>query len=198
MKKKILSLLVAGVVALGTAMPASATSTQVIQGATGQTETNASVKVNGTVMNQDNIDQSGKIHVEMPTAMAFTVYKDGSFDAPAFKIDNKGNEEINVGVASFQETKVNSGITVVASEGDLTQKDRSHVHLTLRGNTGNSVNLGNLSDDVLATIAEGGSATIQLEGKVGKGSEKTDSNQDVNANGADETFNLVFKISKQN
>lgn len=193
MKKKILSLLVAGVVALGTAMPASA---DVIQGDKGASSTNANVTVTGTVNKGNNEAPAGRIQVEMPTQLSFTVMGDGTLNAVPFNIQNRGEDAVKVTVASFSETNTSGGITLNNDDSGLDSKDRANVYLTLKGDNSSSVVLKSTGTDtstVLATIEKDATKTITLEGKAGK---DKSSNTNLESNGTDEVFNLVFKIAK--
>lgn len=190
MKKKFLSLLMAAAVVATTAVPAHATS-QTITGDDTQTY-DANVTVTGTVTTVDGTAPAGKIQVEVPTTLSFTVDQAGNFTAPTYTISNKSAEAVSVSVGSFKETNVGGGITLVEKTGDLTGLDRANVKLTLRGNEA-EVDLASVDTNVvISTIESNNSDNIQLVGEAGTAAQLVD----VDDNGASEDFNLVFKIKK--
>ena len=203
MKKKLLSLLMAGAVVAGTTMPAFAATTQTINGLD-SAELKADVTVTGTVLDQNGSAPAGRLQVEVPTALSFTVDNQGRLTAGSFTINNQSQSAIDVKVGSFQETKtgsgVNAGITLNPNIDDFDKKDRSNICLVLRHNTTDVILEHGLQDEDLVKIDGGKSATVQVLGAAG--TSKTDAategnrNTDVDTNGVDETFNLVFKITK--
>ncbi|MCF0148583.1 MAG: hypothetical protein HUJ77_09315 [Clostridium sp.] len=190
MKKKVLSLLMAAAVVATTAIPAHAQTYEA-----NDTETiDANVTVTGTVSTVDGIAPSGKIQVEVPTTLSFTVDQASNFKAPTYTIANKSSVAVSVSVGSFKETDVNGGITLHETMDSPESLDRANVKLTLKGNT-SEVNLANVNtNEVISVIAEGNSDTIQLLGQAGTATQSGD----VDDNGASEDFNLVFKIKKHN
>ena len=200
MKKKLLSLLMAGAVVAGSSVQAFAATTQTVDGLDSAT-LDAPVKVTGVVHDQNGSAPSGRLQVEVPTALSFTVDNQGRLSAGNFTINNKSQCAIDVKVGSFQETKtgsgVNAGITLNDNIDDFNIKDRSNVCLVLRHNTTDVILKHGLQDEDLVKIDGGKSATVQVLGAAGtaKASGST-TNPDVDTNGVDETFNLVFKITK--
>lgn len=196
MKKKLLSLLMAGAVVAGTTMPAYA---QTYQANDSQT-INASVTVTGMVDNAQGIAPSGKIQVEVPTALSFTVDNQGRLTAGNFTISNKSQSSIDVKVGSFQETKLagstDPGITLHDNITNFKTLDRSNVVLVLRHGSTDVILQHGMSETPLVTIAGGKSENVQVLGTAGTATAGT--NQDVDKAGASETFDLVFKISKHN
>lgn len=151
------------------------------------------VKVTGTVTKADGIAPAGKIQVEVPTSLAFSVDQAGNFKAPTFTIKNESSVDVLVYVGSFKETKVNDGITIQPLSKDLTSLDRSNVHLYLSGDQ--QIDLGEVitTEKHLTEVQAANTKNIQLLGEAGKASGTT-----VDINGASEKFNLVFKIKKKN
>lgn len=194
LRKKLLSLGLAGAMVAGVAMPASA---QTITGDDTKT-LDANVTVSGTVTKSDGTAVAGKLQVEVPTSLTFAVDKAGNFDAPTFTITNQSSSAIDVSVGSFRETIASGGITVQPKVTALNDKDRSNVHLRLMGDQ--EIDLGGAinPDEVLSTISAGNSSQIQVLGAAGqKVIDASDSSApDVDKNGAAEDFNLVFKIKK--
>lgn len=191
MKKKLLSLLMAAAVVAGVGVPAHA---QIYEANESDT-IDANVTVTGTVRNQDGVAPGGKLMVEVPTTLSFTVDQNGSFTVPTYTIKNRSSVGVQVAVGSFKETVPNGGITLHDNESALATKDRSHIVLTLRGNAGD-VKLveGVAGGTVISEINPSDSDNIVLTGKAG--STASSPGTGVDANGATEDFNLVFKIKK--
>lgn len=157
------------------------------------TETlDANVTVTGNITKADGTIANGKIQVEVPTSLVFSIDQNGNFKGTVFNIKNYSDTEISVSVGQFKETKANSGITVRPLTESLTDKDRSNVHLYLQGD--NLVDLGGeiSMNNELVAIPASDSKSVQLLGSAGKGS-----GTEVDENGASEEFNLVFKIKKR-
>ena len=191
MKKKLLSLLMAGAVVAGSTVPAFAQTyidddTQTIE---------APVTVSGTVSNQTGGAPAGKIQVEVPTRLTFTVDQKGNFKAAQYSIKNSGSEPVQVLVGDFQETNTKGGITLKEHGDNIDTLDRSNIKLALKGNI-SYVDLADMqtyADTKISEIPAGGTDSIQLLGAAGKG---TSSGNGVDQNGASEDFNLIFKIKK--
>lgn len=189
MKKKLLSLLMAGAVVAGSSVQAFA---QTYQAAESQT-IDANVTVTGTVDNAQGIAPAGKIQVEVPTTLSFTVDKDGQFDAAQYTISNKSQTKIQVLVGSFKESNPTGGITLVEHGQPLTGKDRSNVKLALVGNEGH-VDLAKVDTTQKISVIDGGNTdSIQLLGAAG---DNLSGSNPVDQSGASEDFQLVFKIKK--
>lgn len=189
MKKKLLSLLMAGAVVAGSSVQAFA---QTYQAAESQT-IDANVTVTGTVDNAKGIAPAGKIQVEVPTTLTFTVDKDGQFDAARYTISNKSQSSIQVLVGSFKESKIGGGIELVRHGDSLDAEDRSHVKMALVGNEGyvDLADVATKANSPISIIAGGDTDNIQLLGAAGK-----QSGGAVDKDGATEDFELVFKIKK--
>ncbi len=214
MKKKFLGLALAAAIALpATGVYAAETASQnvgyknVESDRANDTETSTTIDVNGEVLNANN--QSGKIQVEIPTAMAFTVRANSTVDGPDYKVTNLGSNSIDISVSSFepdagsnifiktaeeieQDTTTASG---VASNAKLT---RNYVSLTLNGSGGKKVDLGAVNQGVastnkeLATIAPSGVETITLTGAAGIKPDESG----IDKTGTNGSFKLAFKITK--
>jgi len=194
MKKKFLGLAMAAMVAL----PASSAyaAPNVIMGENG-TQTH-SVTVSGAVKSSTGQLPEGRIEVELPTAMAFTVHEDSSLTAPTYSVKNTGSVGVKVEVANFQKT--GGGITV-KKKTDFDQEkdslDRSNIYLQLNGNVGGAdktIDLGNLADEhdkKILTVAAATDGVITLTGEAGK-----QKSGNVETSGASGEFSLIFKIQK--
>ena len=192
MKKKLLSLLMAGAVVAGATVPAYAQTQTYTKNDTETIE--ADVTVSGTIKNKDGNAPAGKIQVEVPTKLSFTVDQNGNFTAVQYSIKNSGSEAVQVLVGDFTESNPRGGITLKGHGENMDSLDRSNVQLALKGNTGYvDLSAVNTSQQI-SIINPGASDSIQLLGAAGK--DKTASHA-VEKNGASEEFNLVFKIKKQ-
>ena len=214
MKKKFLGLALATMVAMpatGVYAAGSTTTTQNSQTITstnvGDTEASADVEVNGEVLTQAN--ESGKIQVEIPTAMTFAVTANSKIEGPRYEINNLGADEIEVSVSSFTQSDGNmtihtaDEITADSQSGSSSANlNRSHVSLILNGNSkGNAktVDLGKVANGELsldsqkqvATIASKTKQTITLTGAAGIKTDET-----IDKSGTSGNFNLSFKIKK--
>lgn len=198
MKKKLLTLVLAATMMVGTAVTASATS-QTVDFTAASGSTTSDVVIDGTIVKGNGSAPAGKIQVEVPTQMAFLVDKTGTIASTSYTVENKSDSPINVSVANFKKRNtVNSKINLLSKdESNMDNKDRSNIKLYLVGDSASKiVDLGDFSNTVnkdLATIAANSMTTITLEGDAGK---DTSGSKDIDQNGASEQFDMVFKIAK--
>ena len=150
------------------------------------------VKIDGVVSKSDGTIPSGRIQVELPTAMSFSVDQDGNFISADYTINNKSSVPISVYVSEFRDSN-NGGIKVKEIEEDISNLDRSNLHLALIGNDNKYVDLGKIITipKLLLTINTQSSSLVQLLGEAGKGSVV-----DVDEHGVSDEFTLVFRIKK--
>lgn len=214
MKKKFLGLALAAAVALPATSAYAANDTQSIEMGKNDTK-NVTVPISGTIRNKQGQAPEGRIEVELPTKMAFTVDEDGNLPNTTYTIQNRSQEvSIDVSVASFSggstATEGGSDGIKLHQSGTVTghreEKYRNEVELKLTNaqDASKSVDLGNfqnISDEnqkLLATVKSGQTNSIVLSGVAGKklsngvGSGSTD----VDSKGTSEDFNLVFSIKK--
>lgn len=212
MKKKFLGLAMAAMVA----MPATGVyaAQDTIETTNGDTKTieavdpannsiGTTVDVNGQVLNSEN--KSGKIQVEIPTAMAFTVKANSTIDGPEYNVRNLGSDSINISVSAFERV-AGSDINIKTKEeienDESTQElTRNNVSLILNGDiNGNKtkVDLGKIAQgtpnatNALGTIAAGKTQKITLTGTAGKKADE----DGIDKNGTNGSFKLSFKITK--
>lgn len=156
MKKKLLSLVLAGAMvasssvsafAEGVQSPTQATGTvsQTPAQATGSkdynvtsTDANAEIKIEGRIANNSNVLPPSTISVTVPTAASFTVDNKGNLIGSTIKITSEGTEEVEVLAYKFNDSTGDSKIKVVDSETLTNQNteskpDRKMVSLSLRG-----------------------------------------------------------------
>ena len=196
MKKKFLGLALAAAVALPATSAYANTTT--ITGNDTETLTH-DVTVSGTVRKSNGEAPAGKLEVELPTTMAFTVDEEGNFNGANYKVTNRSAVGIRLSVAEFRETDSNGGITLNQVSGfNPADKDRANIAMSLDGNVdGNatSVDLSQVTagteEDVL-DVGANDAGILRLSGQAGT---KKD-NSNLESNGAKEDFTLVFKVKK--
>lgn len=198
MKKKFLGLAMAAMVALPASSAYAAPNVMM-----GENETQThSVTVSGAVKSSTGQLPEGRIEVELPTAMAFTVHEDSSLTAPTYSVKNTGSVGVKVEVANFQKTSGNITVKDKNTFGSTKSNlDRSNIYLQLNGNVkgnakevdlGNLANLNSPGDRDILTVAPGTDGVIQLSGAAGEDK----SPGTVESNGASGEFSLIFKIQK--
>lgn len=154
---------------------------------------NHKVQMSGIVSKSDGSIPEGKIQVELPTTMSFTVNQNGNFKSADYIVNNKSSIDISISVVEFRSATNNNTIKVKPINEDISKLDRSNLHLALVGNNNRYVDLGdysNISKEIL-TVKSSSSGMIQLRGESGKASEIN-----VDKNGASDEFTLIFKIKK--
>ena len=151
MKKKLLSLVLAGAMVASTSVSAFADDNREYiiddQGRDHQ------VTVTGDVLDTKNEAVPGTITVTVPTSMAFTINKDGVLQGGDITIVNRSQKSVEVVAKEFKDTTSDSKIIAV-KDSELDQKiqdnsstpNKKYVSLTLTGN-GKSLGLVSSSDD---------------------------------------------------
>lgn len=196
MKKKFLGLAMAAMVALPAA--AYADTFQWDEGATKDVE----VTVSGSVKNANGLAPQGKLEVELPVSMDFSVDQNGTFVGTSYKVTNKSQHNVGVSVANFSETDPNGGITILSTSqsSSIDSKGRDNVIIALVGDNKQYVDLGEFSahknKELIEVAANNGVGTIELTGKAGK-APITQNGTVTNDTGVSETFKLVFQIKKK-
>lgn len=209
MKKKLLSLVLAGAMVASTSVSAFADDTDITVGSTG---TSHEIEVTGNVADRDDHTLPGTITVTVPTTMAFTINKDGNIDGGDITIRNKSTESVEVVAKEFIDANPESGIIVKKSE-ELTsvenEDNKRYVSLTLEGqksvglisdkhqtglvdlSTNNEFNT--TQNPSLGTIIPKGNLTLRLTGVAKKG---TDGNYVAPNKPVNNRFTLKLKIQK--
>ena len=198
MKKKFLGLAMAAMVAL----PAAAYA-DTAQWNEGETK-DVNVTVSGSVKSNTGIAPQGKLEVELPVSMDFSVDQNGTFSGTSYKVTNRSQHDVAVSVADFKETNKQGGIkllgTSALSELNSTGK-RNEVIMALVGDGNEYVDLGDFNKttdsqkNLLVVPKNNGVGTIRLEGIAGTEDMDTVGNVSNNT-GVAETFELVFQIKK--
>lgn len=203
MKKKLLSLVLAGAMVASTSVSAFADTFEILE----KQETEVQVQVKGDVENNSGHIVPGSISVTVPTAASFRVTQQGAVSAPSIDITSQGEESVSVIAYKFIDPTENSGITVVSESELASANDRSKVSLTLTGTSGSVVlksekggnnGLYKLNgstaadtDTVLGTVTKTNPLKLTLTGAV-----KSDSEAPEQA--ITDNFTLVLKIKKTN
>ena len=206
MKKKFLALALAGAVAMPVVANAS-TNVNNFQG-DNTSPLDANLTIKGSVSNATGQAPVGKLQVELPTAVSFTVDQAGNFQSAGnFKITNKGTDSIDIDVAQFSDTR-QGGITVkTRSEmgaGKRSSLNRADVSILLSGNTASPVDLGEVMKNktakhIVEDLQGGNSINIAIDGLAGTGAGgNVDSSTSATLDqaGTSEDFTLRFVISK--
>lgn len=207
MKKKLLSLVLAGAMVASTSVSAFANDTVTTNGG----ETNVTIK--GAVDNNSGNSPAGTINVSVPTALSFKVDKNGTVTGGDIKITNNGVDAVDITAIKFYDTTPASGITVktpdqLSSQGSL---DRSNVVLNIGGTSGKraffkSEDAGSSENGIynetgsnvaegikVATInGSGDSDTLTLSGYAGT----TELGSEAGKNGVTDEFRLTLRVSK--
>lgn len=207
MKKKLLSLVLAGAMVASTSVSAFADTT-ITNPDTEEPKTN--VSITGKVENESGQLPTGNFNVTIPTAASFTVNKDGVLIGTDIKITNNGSQDVEVYAEKFIDTQKGTGINVVA-ESDLKSNDRRSVSLRLSGDVNtlylksesenDHTNAGlykdnaltervaNESDLKLANVQSKNSTNLNLSGSAGDNGNQVE--EAVSNN-----FTLTLKIKK--
>lgn len=136
MKKKLLSLVLAGAMVASTSVSAFAAETTITSY---EDEANkANVTISGSVDDDEGNQASGTISVTVPTALKFQVDNKGGFTGSEITITNKGLDKVDIFAHEFKDDTPDSGI-VVKTQREL-QADpaakRSQVALWIQGTNG--------------------------------------------------------------
>lgn len=213
MKKKLLSLVLAGAMVASTSVSAFAADKEYTIGSNGQEH---QVTITGDVANTNNQTVPGTITVTVPTAMAFSIDKTGVVAGGEITVVNRGDERVEVVAKQFTDSTPSTGIVLV-KESELDTKigentaDKRHVSLKLTGN-GGSVGLvsgktgsetgfvdeqGNKVPDSantsLGSAWKDNDLRLSLSGRAKKSTGEEYSAPDA---AVQDTFSLVLKIQK--
>ena len=212
MKKKLLSLVLAGAMVASTSVSAFAatgptpTTRTTTTMSKGENEKNIDVGITGDILDSKGNVNPGTISVTVPTAVNFTVTKEGVLTAGDMVITNNSNEKVKVSVKKFSDPNGENDINII-KESELAvpgSVERKNIWLRLTG-AGVSVgfeseNTGQMYDpsddreidskEIGSIDANGGEMELQLEGAGGT-SGSSDSTQPIR-----DKFNLVLKIER--
>lgn len=207
MKKKLLSLVLAGAMVASTSVSAFAATPGIVDGPDNK-EPTTKVEIVGNVTDHEGEVKPGTFNVKVPTNASFSVNQNGEFTGTTIKVENKGDQAVEVIAHSFQDLTNDSGITVQGLNNVGDSAKRNVISLNLKGDEGHaffSSTSGNTNgiysdenasvgknDIKLTTIQPQREYDLRLEGTAGK--------QPTQIGGADgavrDNFTLVLKIKK--
>lgn len=214
MKKKLLSLVLAGAMVASTSVSAFAATPSTTDGEVtilpSQKEQNVDVDITGNILDDSGNALPGTIKVTVPTATTFNVTKDGDLNSAQMTIRNDGDEQIAVEVSRFEDSDGADNIEII-KKGDFEtttqqQVKRNQIWLRLRGgsktvsfgsaNRGEVYSVGDDGSDSssaetnyeIGTIEAGKTMKLQLEGA---GGIKDSANKAMQDN-----FKLVLKVKR--
>lgn len=165
------------------------------------------VTITGNVADKKGEIKPGTIQVVVPTTALFTVDKDGNFTAPTIKIQNNGEEAVDIYVYKFSDSNGTNGINIKSEKGITSNIPRNEISLSISGDTTayfKSESLGDVKSGVYIDqnlekeITEGikvleifGDSTgnLKFNGKAGKAALETDT-------AISDRFTLILKIKK--
>ena len=216
MKKKLLSLVLAGAMVATTSVSAFADTNEREYDITSGTKEHK-VEITGNVTDDHNNKVPGTINVTVPTAVSFTINKEGKITGGDIVVKNTSEDKVKVVVKGFTDADTTGGIVLV-KDGDLASSvdsdNDSKVHASINIVSG-SKSLGLVSSTSVSStglvnsngdeVQEGVNTTLGEAWKDNpltlslKGKTKADVSGKTYAPPAqalNNTFNLVFKIEK--
>lgn len=219
MKKKLLSLVLAGAMVASTSVSAFAADTvptRDVEIGSGEDEKEVEIGVEGNILNADGNKVPGTISVTVPTATTFSVdATTGKLTSPKMTITNNGDEKIKVTAGRFDDPNGDENISIVkkskfeeVEEGGNTN-NRGVIWLRLKGGRQTlgltSEGTGKMYDVSYTQTADsnyeigkidpkGGVMTLELEGKGGV----TATTKYPNDKAIQDNFTLVLKIARDN
>ena len=211
MKKKLLSLVLAGAMVASTSVSAfasapTATTTEKQTISENEDNKDVNVTVTGDILDDKGNAQQGTISVTVPTAVNFTVTKEGRLASGEMVITNHSNEKLKVSVKQFRDADADGNINIVKKSefnDGATNIPRNKVWLNLVGE-GTSVGFESAGNgkvhDVnnyeavpstkeLWKIGASGTLSLKLIGAGGQDSATL-------ATPVKDTFNLVLTIAR--
>lgn len=136
MKKKLLSLVLAGAMVASTSVSAfaadSKVTTEEITISSSQNEKEVPIEVTGNVLDSNGNAVPGTIKVTVPTATTFSVASNGNLESPQMTISNDGDEQIVVTASSFEDLTGNGQINLVPKFEDSDQGSKARNEIWLR------------------------------------------------------------------
>lgn len=212
MKKKLLSLVLAGAMVASTSVSAfaadSKVTTEEITISSSQNEKEVPIEVTGNVLDSNGNAVPGTIKVTVPTATTFSVASNGNLESPQMTISNDGDEQIVVTASSFEDLTGNGQINLVPKfeDSDQGSKARNEIWLRLKSKNKcigltseeNSGVNGKMYDATYTTnganyelgrIDSRDNMTLEFEGKGG-------TNNSPLAKPMQDSFKLVLKIKR--
>lgn len=201
MKKKLLSLVLAGAMVASTSVSAFA---DVVKSENGK-DIDHKIEVTGNVAKTtDNTILPGTISVDIPTNTSFTIDKNGGIIAPEINVRNTGTEKVEVYAYKFTDPTTTGGITVKRTLENNDTRDKITLYLSgedANAYFGSDVERGiyksnALDEEIdnpdgvkLASLARGQNVNLSLKGAGGTSGNNLDTP-------LQERFTLQLKIKK--
>ncbi len=147
MKKKLLSLVLAGAMVASTSVSAFAADTVPTKETTMESHENdkeVEIGITGNVLDNQGNAKPGTINVTVPTATTFAVTKEGTLTSPEMFITNNSAEKLIVVASKFEDSNGTESINIVkktdfdtkeANEDAAQRNDRGTIWLRLTGST---------------------------------------------------------------
>lgn len=209
MKKKLLSLVLAGAMVASTSVSAFADAGKEYN-ILGNEDVEAPITVTGDIQNGHGDVLPSTIGVTVPTAAAFTVTSEGNFTSAPIKITSKSDEKVQVAAYSFTDSSENQNITIV-SEGELPSQNNTETNKFMslklvgdntvyfksqKGKSGiykqNGTEYGLTESPLLGTVTQTNPLILNLQGDIKKDSDT----YAAPGTAIRDKFNLVLKISR--
>lgn len=210
MKKKLLSLVLAGAMVASTSVSAFAAAADKVIQDVDTTEPKTNITIMGQVLNENDQAPEGRFHVTVPTTTNFTVNKEKKLVSPNITITNGGTQKVDVYAHEFTDSTAGESISVLG-ENQLENVNRTNVSLNIHGNRGTaylgsdsgsnkngiysdkdlSRNVDKSTGVLLSTIQSNDSDNLVLDGKVGQSADRVET-------AVSDNFTLVLKIKKNN
>lgn len=201
MKKKLLSLVLAGAMVASTSV--SAFADDVPHEIQSNTEKKVQVSVEGNIAANDGSVLPSTVTVTVPTSASFTVSKEGNLNSATMSIKNSGDTPVSVIASEFVDTNGTQGINIVKE--DQLADTRNNVALKIVGGQEDiiltSENKGTMyksdgstvitsqMDFVIGNVTKDIPLNLTL---TGKGVESTNSSDKA----VQDNFKLVLKIKR--
>lgn len=216
MKKKLLSLVLAGAMVASTSVSAFADTTvptKDVEILENQPEQNVDVDITGNILDDKGNAKPGTISVTVPTAANFSVNAEGKLTSSEMVIKNNSDEKLIVIASKFEDSNGPEYINIIkktkfdeneAKENDNEKNARGTIWLRLTGTTNNvgltSEGNGTMYDTTYNTVKDEsenyeigkidsrGNMRLTLEGGGGKQGNATEAIKDK--------FKLVLKVKR--
>lgn len=131
MKKKLLSLVLAGAMVASTSVSAFADTNEATHQIPNNSEKQVEVKVEGNIASHNGtVLPPSTVTVTVPTSANFTVKSNGSLTSATMRITNGSDTQVSVIASRFVDTNGTEGINIVK---DGTLDDRKKIKLKLTG-----------------------------------------------------------------
>ena len=211
MKKKLLSLVLAGAMVASTSVSAFASTDKTVT--VGSGETDHQVTVTGNVTDNNNTVVQGTISVTIPTAVSFRVDKQGNVDSANINITSDSDKAVEVIAYKFIDPTTDAKITVVPENqiaNNTSTDSNRYVSLSIRGgsqdvelkstdgsktgilkNNGDEYELN--EKPVIGTVTKSNPLSLRIEGKAANGSSGS---YTAPTSPIKEDFQLILKIQK--